>query len=176
MPPLKEPSVRSLLQSAGRVAATESGRSASERETSRSESTSTVIFGKVCQKVSSTRFTRRSASRYFDACSSTSGVSRSGVRIHTISEQMSTKSPAATAAAMPVHFRMRRHRGLRGFLRTAVASGASSGIGCGGCSAHPSAGILRKSVIRYGVSVDGLFIFFCRDCRHRGVGSRRGAP
>ena len=113
MPPLKEASESRESASAGRVARTESGRLPRLWLRSVRESTSTVIFGKLFQKVSSTRCTRSSPLMYFDACSSTRGVSRAGVSIHTIREHTSTNRAASTAAVMPSHLSALRHSGLR---------------------------------------------------------------
>ena len=107
MPPLKEASESRESASAGRVARTESGRLPRLWLRSVRESTSTVIFGKLFQKVSSTRFTFSSPLIYADACFSTNGVSRAGVKNHTISVHRIRNNPVNVPAIIAIHFAIR---------------------------------------------------------------------
>ena len=122
---------RSESASAGSVARTLSGRSRSARLVIPSESTSTLKRGNVCQNVSSTRRAFTSAMRYSLAYLLTSGVSFSGVRIHTMSEMTSAMSSATVVTAAPSQMRILAHRGRRFFFF--FLSGSLSGACSGGC-------------------------------------------
>lgn len=107
IPPWKDARLNRESESAGSDVRMESGSVSRLWLMMVSESISTVILGKLFQKISSTRFTLSSPLIYSEACFSTNGVSLAGVKNHMIAVHRIRNNPVTIPAIMAIHFAIR---------------------------------------------------------------------